>query len=311
MASLKQDNFGGAAITQPHKVDIVNRLDSLSRHAKFIRAANTVIPIRHNLDGLAPPSDVHIVNNRNHAGPVMHLHGENTDWIGIRACIRRGLSPINTIRPSTCGLVIGAGGMARAAIYAMIHLGVQNVFLYNRTCRAAQALADYYNGLDELRTSYQEDDDEAAEHQQPVAEAGAAPKPREPRYTIHVIPTLSSPWPTPHRAPTMIVCGVPAQTPDGETATNFTLPPAWVLSPSGGVVVELAYRPLVTPLVRQIRAEAHRGWIIMHGLDMLPEQAFAQFELFTGRRAPRRLMRRQVLARYREEQQRADGGVGA
>lgn len=294
LSSLRQHAFGGAAITQPHKVDVVDKLDSLSRHAKFIRAANTVIPIRQAFSGQTP-SDVDIVNNRNRAGPVLSLHGDNTDWIGIRACIRRGLSPINTIRPSTCGLVIGAGGMARAAIYAMIHLGVHNVFICNRTTETAQALADYYNGLNELRTSRSE-----------VSSSNEPASGPEHKYTIRVIQSFEDEWPSGFRCPTMIVCSVPAHTADGETATNFKIPSGWIQSPSGGVVVELAYRPLVTPLVRQIRAESHRGWIIMHGLDMLPEQAFAQFELFTGRRAPRRLMRQQVLARFREEQQTAD-----
>lgn len=68
------------------------------------------------------------------------------------------------------------------------------------------------------------------------------------------------------------------------------------------MISQLAYLPIVTPLVRQIQSEGRKGWILMDGLDMLPEQAFAQFELFTGRRAPRSLMRRKIFENYADDE---------
>jgi len=73
--------------------------------------------------------------------------------------------------------------------------------------------------------------------------------------------------------------------------------------------LKLAYFPLDTPLLRQIRKirqETNQAWVIVDGLEVLPEQAIAQFELMTGRKAPKRQMRLTVRQHYhRFEEQRS------
>jgi shikimate 5-dehydrogenase len=62
--------------------------------------------------------------------------------------------------------------------------------------------------------------------------------------------------------------------------------------------MQLSYDTLETPLMKQAQKFSNRGWIAVHGLEVLPEQGIAQFELFTGRRAPENVMRSQIMRRY-------------
>ncbi|KAJ5742838.1 hypothetical protein N7533_009940 [Penicillium manginii] len=274
--------FGGSSVSLPYKTEVIPLLHSMSPHARAIGAVNTLIPIRNNDDAephLSHESSIYIEKCR--AGPIKGIHGDNTDWIGICNCIRRGLSPANAVRPTTTGLVIGSGGMARAAVYSLIHLGVENIFVYNRTLANAEKLAHHYNRQELFSNN----------------ESRAGGRPR-----VSTLSSASDPWPAAYKQPTIIVSGIPAHSIGGQPAPNFNVPTQWLESPTGGVVVDLAYKPLNTPLMKQIRALSHRGWVALDGLDVLPEQGFAQFELFTGRRAPRRLMRTIVLQEYKNEE---------
>ncbi len=67
------------------------------------------------------------------------------------------------------------------------------------------------------------------------------------------------------------------------------------------LVFDLVYRPRVTKL---LRLAARRGIETVSGLEMFVAQGTAQWEIWTGERAPESAMRRAVLAALEREQKR-------
>ena len=212
----KSPNFGGASIMIPFKTLIVDQLDRISPHAAAIGAINTLLPLRRatadNCGAVVPLPLALQPENRNRAGPVVELFGDNTDWLGIQSVIMQNLSPRNAIDPMrTVALIIGAGGGARAAIYALIRLGCRKIYVYNRTVQRAEKVARHFNSL--------------------YPQEGSI---------IRVLPSLKTPWPENEEPASIIVSSIPAHSVEVNCSPpNFTLPDEWLRSKTGGVVAEV------------------------------------------------------------------------
>jgi shikimate 5-dehydrogenase/shikimate kinase/3-dehydroquinate dehydratase len=199
---LDNEEHCGVAISIPYKTKALSLLDEISPEARDIQAVNTIL-----MERSSEPED----------GKSKYLlKGYNTDYIGIRECVHRNMSPANAIREGSTALIIGAGGMARAAIYALFELGMRDIFIYNRTVENANSLANYYNQWAVSR---------------PASKSGHAAR-------LHVLPSLESDWPTAMRRPTVIVSCIPSLD-RHERSHQFILPDNWLKSTTGGVFIDV------------------------------------------------------------------------
>ena len=235
-AFVRAPDFGGASVTIPLKLRAMQLLDEVAPDAQVIGAVNTIVP-RAREDG------------------TVALVGENTDWRAIEALARRHLHDA----PHTA-LVIGAGGSARAALYAMHKLGASRILLFNRTRERALELAT------------------------------AVPI----EWRVDVVASLED---AAAAAPNVVVSNVPA---DGTALTATTgagiVLPHTLLHHATGVAIDMAYRPAHTPLL-QLVAERD-GWHGVAGLDILLEQAFHQFRLWTHLPPPEAVISERAWAAY-------------
>uniref|UniRef100_A0A7S1NAR1 Pentafunctional AROM polypeptide n=1 Tax=Eutreptiella gymnastica TaxID=73025 RepID=A0A7S1NAR1_9EUGL len=119
---LQDPAFGGASVTIPHKQNVQPFLQALTASATAIGAVNTIIP-----------------------QPDGTLLGENTDWLAMRTLTVKKLALSN--RSASVGIVLGAGGTARAAMYTLQQLNLKTYYIYNRTAEKAQELAKEFGGV--------------------------------------------------------------------------------------------------------------------------------------------------------------------
>jgi shikimate dehydrogenase len=105
-AGVRALGFGGLSVTIPHKAAALEAVDDVTAAARAVGAVNTVVPTG---DG--------------------RLQGDNTDGAGFLASLAdEGFDP----RGRVCA-VLGAGGAARAVVYALAGAGAAEIVVVNRT----------------------------------------------------------------------------------------------------------------------------------------------------------------------------------
>lgn len=115
LRALGDLGFRGASVTVPHKVAALEACDHLDAAAERIGAVNTVI----------------FAEGR--------IEGRNTDAPGFIENLRQGAPAWSAAGGPA--VVIGAGGAARAVVFALLEAGVGELRLVNRTAARAEELA--------------------------------------------------------------------------------------------------------------------------------------------------------------------------
>ncbi len=129
LTMVKELDMAGFNLTAPYKEKILSYLDEVDEQARSIAAVNTVLRTENKLKGF------------------------NTDPEGFRWAVKRAGIELNLAKV----LVLGAGGAARAVLYALKQAGARTVWVSNRSEEKAQKLASAFGysflSLQELRKS--------------------------------------------------------------------------------------------------------------------------------------------------------------
>jgi len=110
---IKALNIRGANITFPYKEKIIKFLDEVEESARRIRAVNT------------------IVNNKG------ILTGYNTDVIGFKKSLQEDGKFVIKEKKA---VILGAGGAARAVVYALLEEEIEEICIFNRTLEKAKKI---------------------------------------------------------------------------------------------------------------------------------------------------------------------------
>ena len=206
----------------PWKGQIMKYLDRIDDTARMLNACNAVY-----LDGGGA------------------LCGTNTDWVGIEGALQKASDGVQLSRHTVAGLIVGAGGAARAAVYALTkRFGVSEIYILNR------------------------DDGEV---EQLLRDCGQMP--------ASILHLKSSDQARGMRTPSFIIGTVPDFEPItlGEKAIKSILTTFLVRDREKGVMLDMCYHPRWTRILKL--AQEH-GWRTVQGTQVVGHQIEALWGLW-------------------------------
>src|SRR6202790_4907345 len=222
LKAVPEFGIRGFSVTIPHKQSILKHLRECDPLAAKIGAVNAVVVRRNG-----------------------SLFGCNTDYIGILRALEKKLA-----LSGTHILIFGAGGVARAAAFALAQAGA-HVGICARREKAARELANAVGGEVVLRRALKSESFDAILNATPIG--------MHPHQGISPL------------SPRELNCRV---------------------------VMDLINRPQNTQL---LKLAASKGIATVSGVEMFIPQGVAQWELWTGKRAPESTMGKAVLRALRAE----------
>jgi shikimate dehydrogenase len=215
---IKALNIRGVNVTFPYKEKAIKFLDEVEESARRIGAVNT------------------IVNNKG------ILTGYNTDVIGFKRSLQED-GKFTTKKKKA--VILGAGGAARAVVYALLEEGIEGVCIFNRTPEKAEKIKKDLS-------------------------------PFFPESNINIFPLEKEKLKDKIEGVHLLVNATSLGMPP--TIDNTPLPDEKLFH-SNLLVYDLIYNPANTLFLRQAK---RAGAKIINGLPMLVYQGIESFYLWTG-----------------------------
>jgi shikimate dehydrogenase len=242
LRKMRGGEIQGLNVTIPHKQAVIPFVDEITPVAAAVGAVNTIMR-RENC-----------------------LVGDNTDVMGFMADLRNQAPGWSMLiqKQDRNALVLGAGGAARAVIYALAS-GGWKVWV------AARRLEQAKNLIEDLKRN----SGNQVLDLTPIALEKNSIRNAAPGFQLIVNATPSGMFPN--------------------ITTNSW--PEGIPYPNDAFVYDLVYNPAETTLVREA---CQAGLKAVSGAGMLVEQAALAFEIWTGRPAPKEKMLEVITASMRK-----------